>query len=199
MRATKFSTVSCGLLQKFYWWHYLCYLVIKKQWIQGRTGGKRCNGVKLASLWNHAYAVGFISSRRVAQKFQCSWNQIWVFFINYTVFIPEVKLGVSRMGIPCIIICYFSYHWWAKRDPSTWSNTTTTRLPDQKRRRVSCGCFLLRSPSSLMVSCPCRDGGYGRVQFHREQCVWHLDWARSSLGSADSGCGLRILRECIPP
>lgn len=119
------------------------------------------------------------------------------FFFNHLhVFISEVKSGVSRLWVLCMIICYFSCHWWAKRESNTWSSKITA---SQRLRRAPCGCFLLRSPSSLMVSCPCRDGGYGRVQFHREQCVWHLDWARSSLGSADSGCGLRILCECFPP
>ena len=44
-----------------------------------------------------------------------------------------------------------------------------------------------------VTSCPCRHGGHGRVQLHREQCFWHPHWARSPLGTADPGCGLRIL------
>lgn len=174
--------------------------LIKKQWIQDGTGGKQCYDVCVDKLVGPCLCCGVYFFWKDDSEVPVFLEPSLDFLITYTVIISEVKSGVSRMWVLCIVICYFSHHWWAKREPSMWSSkTTTTRKPDQRLRRVPCGCFLLRSPPSLMVSCPCRDGGYGCVQFHWEQCVWHLDRAWSSLGSADSGCGLRILRECFPP
>lgn len=65
---------------------------------------------KLASLWTHVCAVGYISSEREGSEVPVFLEPNMNFFITYIVFISEVKSGVSRLWVLCMIICYFSCH-----------------------------------------------------------------------------------------